>query len=190
MKILMAFPLFCLVVTAASASDINPSKQTLPDKFVNPPGKRYSIFAGDPERVQRANEVNIKDFSAELSVEPKSLSISGQVAEGAAPNQFKISFKIKNTSKKKVTLSFPDAQRYDIAVNSSDGRLVYLWSADKMYVQTEGISFVNGGESITFIDFLPLELIKDKMPPGSYTVQMILANYPEVTATTNFQLIP
>lgn len=178
---------FCYTL---QASDISPSKQTVPDKFVNPPGKRYSIFAGDPERVQKANEVNIKDFSSELLVEPKSLSLSGVAVEGAAPNQFKISLRVKNSGKRSYTLSFPDAQRFDITITSSSGGVVYLWSADKAFVQKEGTSFINGGESITFSEFLPIDLFKDKLSPGVYSVQMVLANYPEVTARGSFQLDP
>ncbi|NJK92809.1 MAG: hypothetical protein HC904_13895 [Blastochloris sp.] len=171
-------------------AQINPSRSSVPDKFINPPGKRYSIFAGDPERVQKANEVNIKDFSGDLSIEPKTLSLSGKASDGIAPNQFKLGFKVKNTSKRSYTLSFPDAQRYDIAVTRPDGSLVYLWSEDKAFVQKEGSSFVNAGETLEFVEFLALDTLRAKVSPGTYQVQVILANYPEVTAKGSLEIVP
>jgi hypothetical protein len=177
-------------LSSSPAQNINPSRQTLPDKFVNPPGKRYSIFAGDPERVQKANEVNISDFSGELLLDPPKLSLSGQSAEGTAPNQFKVSLKVKNNGKRSYTLSFPDAQRFDIAITASDGNLVYLWSQDKEFVQKEGTSFVNKGESLQFSDFITLDSLRSKIAPGTYSIQMILANYPEVTAKGTIEFLP
>jgi hypothetical protein len=190
MKYLLMLLLVLSMGAETRAIDINPGKQTVPDKFINPPGKRYSIFAGDPERVQKANEVNVKDFSGEIIIDPKSISLSGQVSEGTAPNQFKLTFKVKNNGKRSYTLSFPDSQRFDIAITSLDGTLLYLWSGDKAFVQKEGTSFVNSGESLTFAEFLSLETLKAKMQPGTYNVQMILSNYPEVTAKGTLQIAP
>ena len=190
MKQVFLFSLFLSIALNAPAQNINPSKSTVPDKFVNPPGKRYSIFAGDPERVQRANEVNVKDFTGEVLLEPKALSLSGQSIEGTAPNQFKLTFKIKNNGKRSYTLSFPDSQRFDLAITATDGSLVYLWSEDKDFVQKEGTSFVNSGESLAFSEFLSLDTLKAKVQPGTYNFQMILANYPEVTAKGTFQILP
>jgi Intracellular proteinase inhibitor len=190
MRYTLLFMLGLFIQGSSHAADINPSKQTLPDKFVNPGGKRYSIFAGDPERVQRANEVNVKDFSGELALEPKALSLSGQVSEGTAPNQFKLTLKVKNNGKRSYTLSFPDSQRFDIAITTPEGTLVYLWSEDKAFVQKEGTSFINSGESLAYSEFLPLEALKAKMTPGTYNVQMIFANYPEITARGTLQITP
>jgi hypothetical protein len=190
----MRYPILFFLLLASClcshAVDINPEKRVIPDKFVNPPGKRYSIFAGDPERVQKANEVNVKDFSGEVLIDPKSLSLSGQATEGTAPTQFKVTLKVKNNGKRSYTLSFPDSQRFDIIITTAEGSVLYVWSEDKSFVQKEGTSFVNAGESLNFSEFLPLENLKTKLTPGTYTLQMTLSNYPEITAKGILQVAP
>jgi hypothetical protein len=168
------------------AVDVSPSRRVVPEKFIDPPGKRYSIFSGDPERVQRANEVNLEDFSASLKVEPETIQFSDQGrTEGLT-----IKFVVENTSERAYTLSFPDAQRYDYAIVTNNDELVYLWSSDKAFVQQTGMSFVNGGEKLMFSDTIPLTQLKDLVVPGTYKVVMILSNYPEIKAASFLKIAP
>lgn len=168
------------------AVDVSPSRRVVPEKFIDPPGKRYSLFAGDPERVQRANEVNLEDFSASLEIEPKSLSLGGAGPDAA----IKLSFKVRNTGEKSYTLSFPDSQRFDYAIVTENDSLVYLWSDDKAFMQQTGMSFVNGGEMIQFSDSIPVSTLKDLVVPGSYKIVMILSNYPEIKAAQALTVSP
>ncbi len=56
----------CLILVAAfdsaSAIDINPSKETVPRSSWDGGGNRFTIFNGDPKRIQRANAVDPKAF--------------------------------------------------------------------------------------------------------------------------------
>jgi len=185
--VLKSLTVFSLLVTGASvviAVDINPMRKVQPDKFRNPPGKRYSIFAGDPERVQKANEVKVKDLTAAVELSPPSFSLSGENEEVVA------TFTVRNRSDNDYTLSFPDAQRYDLALVTLDDKLIYLWSSDKMFVQQTGMSFMNGGEILQFRESLSKELLTGKLQPGTYKIAMILSNYPEVKAAAEFEVRP
>ena len=185
--------LYYLIPLAVSASasfaqDINPSRQVVPNQFINPPGKRFSIFAGDPERVQKANEINLKDFKGEVAIIPDNISITPS-NDANAPTTLKVTFRVKNISpKKSYTLSFPDSQRYDIAISQGKDNMIYLWSGDKLFEQKIGTCFLNPSETLTWVENIPLEKITNNAQPGTYEVKVILANYPEVSATTKLSI--
>jgi len=168
----------------AIAVDISPSRTVVPEKHRDAPGKRYSIFSGDPERVQKANEVNIQEFRASVDIDHPVISLTGE------SNEVTAKFLIHNGGGKSYTLSFPDAQRYDLALVTMDDRLLYLWSSDKMFVQETGMSFLNENERLMFKQPIPLSLIKAKCKPGKYKIAMILANYPELKAAVELQVTP
>lgn len=187
MRLKALFGFFILTLFVASsgrAADISPSRTVVPEKFRNAPGKRYSIFAGDPERVQKANEVNIKEFRAQVELDRSILSLSSEVSEITAK------FLVHNRGDKSYTLSFPDAQRYDLALVTMDDQLLYLWSSDKMFVQETGMSFLNGDERLTFKQSIPVSIIKSKCKPGKYKIAMILSNYPELKAAAELLVTP
>jgi hypothetical protein len=173
------------------AQDINPSRRVVPDQFINPSGKRFSIFAGDPERVQKANEINLKDFKSELVIAPESVAKTRPpTGDNAAVTTLKVNFRVKNTSNEKsYTLSFPDSQRYDIAISGGKDNLIYLWSADKLFEQKVGSSFLNPREILSWTENIPLEKVTGATP-GVYEVKVILANYPEISATAKLTITP
>lgn len=184
--------MFSLVAFAALlepslfAVDVSPSRKVVPDQFRNPPGKRYSIFAGDPKRVQKANEVEVKDFSASVEVTPPVFSLSGDIED----EEVTATLTVRNQSDRDYTLSFPDAQRYDLALVTLSDKLIYLWSSDKMFVQQTGMSFLNGGEILKFTQTLSKDLLAEKVQPGTYKIAMILSNYPEIKAAAELKIIP
>jgi len=181
MKTTLAASCVLLLAGAALAIDISPNRRTVPEKFINPPGKRFSLFSGDPERIQRANEVNLEDFKAECSLEPAALSLSNPTdSQGNSTTGVKVTLRIQNISKKKrYPLSFPDAQRYDIALLGPGDELLYLWSDDKMFTQESDAIFVNSGEVISYSDLVPNAALA-KAGPGTYKIMMVLSNYPEL----------
>jgi hypothetical protein len=181
MKRTLAITGTVLLTAAALAVDINPNRRTVPEKFINPPGKRFSLFAGDPERVQRANEVNLADFRAVGSLEPASISLSNPTdSRGDSTTGVKVTLRVQNISKKKrYPLSFPDAQRYDIALLGPGDELLYLWSDDKLFTQESDAIFVNAGEIISYSDLIPNAALQ-KAGPGTYRVMIVMANYPEL----------
>ncbi len=189
MKPVATFIAIVLVVSPLAAIDISPSRENIPDRFRTGGGKRFSIFAGDPERVQRANEIRFSDFSAELTIDPPEISLA---ALRAAQTDLKprMQFRVFNNGKRSYILSFPDAQRFDYIILDPEGRLIYEWSADKMFVQAIGSSNVNPKERLSYTDEMPLADKAGKLRPGVYSVKAILANYPEITAEQTFRIVP
>ncbi|MFH1066304.1 MAG: BsuPI-related putative proteinase inhibitor [bacterium] len=189
-KTAVAFVAFALA-SSAWAIEIDRTRQTVPEKFVNPVGKRFSLFSGDPERVQRANEVKVDDLKARLKIKPAECSLAHlQSTADAAP--LEIALVIQNENKRPYTLSFPDAQRYDVAIQDPEGNIIYVWSDDKTFVQEAGKSFINGREKLTFKIDPPISVaaLLPKLRPGVFKIQAVLSNYPEVKAEALWTLKP
>jgi hypothetical protein len=208
---LVPLALACLLLSLpeATAIDINPSKSTVPERFYNPPGsKRFDPFAGDPKRVQKANEVKLEDFQATLAIRPPIVSLSGNAPALPAPASveegvvetpaittpvegLEVTFLVQNkNAKRSYTLNFPDSQRFDIAIGKDLENPEYLWSTDKKFLEEQGASFVNPGESIAFREIITLDALKQKLKPGTYKVFVVLANYPEIQAQADLTLQP
>lgn len=181
-----------LLVHQVVAVDISPSRRGVPKHFADPPGKRFTLFDGDPERVQKANEINFSHFKSSLSLNQPSWAISDiSNPEATTSKTVEITFKVRNISERNYTLSYPDAQRYDIALtrgNTGEGDALFVWSDDKIFVQSSGSSFMNPNDAITFTESVSLEKLLEKLTPGTYTIMAVLSNYPELKAQTTFQV--
>ncbi|MCE0499256.1 MAG: BsuPI-related putative proteinase inhibitor [Methylacidiphilales bacterium] len=170
-------------VSALDEGDINPSKNNQPPGFWDTTGNHFSIFNGDPKRIQRANEVDPKAFDTKLDVSPNPLSL--KVAKQIGPNpSVKITFSIHNHGKKTYTLSFPTAQRWDFRIVSASGAVAYTYSDDHEFVQTVGVSMVNQDDKLVYTENVDFDDMTSPLAPGIYTVQAVMANYPEMTART------
>jgi hypothetical protein len=189
MKILATLITLLVLVPLVVAVDISPSRQNIPEKFKGGGGKRFSIFAGDPERVQRANEVKVTDFSGEVEVEPQQISIAALRANSSEVKPT-MRFRVFNNGKRPYTLSFPDSQRFDYLILDPAGNLFYEWSADKMFVERVDSTSLNPKERLSYQDEIPLAEKLSKLQPGTYLIKAILSNYPEITAERTFQVTP
>ena len=187
------WPFLCLTsmiaFDGASALDINPSKNTQLPSFWEDSGNHFSIFNGDPKRIQRANEVDPKSFDTKLEVLPNPLSLKTILAVGPNPS-VKISFSVHNHAKKTYTLSFPTTQRWDFRIVTATGAVVYAYTEDHQFLQTTGISMVNNDDKLVYMESVDFNDMDVPLTPGLYTVQAVLANYPAMTAQTQFTVQP
>jgi len=166
----------------ASAIDINPSKTTVPRSSWDTGGNRFSIFNGDPKRIQRANAVDPASFETKLEISPNPLSLHTAKATGPDPS-LKITFSVRNRAKKTYTLSFPTAQRWDFRILNAAGAVVYVYSEDHDFVQTVGTSMVNQGDKLVYSESVDFSDMSVPLAPGVYKVQAVMANYPEMWGT-------
>jgi Intracellular proteinase inhibitor len=172
---------------ALRAIDVNASKDNVPEKFRNPNTGRFDIFAGDPKRIQRANQIDFSKLEAKVTVEPPQISAVKAQGDVKERPTLKVTFLVKNNElKRTVTLSFPDAQRFDLLIKDPNGQALYVWSADKKFAQIMGDSRINPGERDSYFIDLDLSDIPAVMNPGKYTFEAVLANYPEITGKGEF----
>jgi hypothetical protein len=176
-------------IDGARAIDINPSKNNQPPSFWDTGGNRFSIFNGDPKRIQRANAVDPKSFDEKLDLSPNPLSIATVKAASANP-VIKITFSVHNHGKKTYTLSFPTAQRWDFRILDSAGTAVYVYSDNCEFEQKVGTSMVNNDDKLVYAETVEFGDLTAPLAPGTYTVQSVLANYPEMRATATLTVVP
>jgi hypothetical protein len=179
------FTYLCFFLVAATeaglAIDINPSKETVPRSSWDQGGNHFSIFNGDPKRIQRANAVDPGSFDTKVDVAPNPLSLRTAKATGPNPS-IKISFSIHNHAKKTYTLSFPTAQRWDFRILNSTGGVVYTYTDDHEFVQVVGTSMVNQDDKLAYTENVDFDDMTLPLTPGTYVVQAVMANYPEMHA--------
>jgi hypothetical protein len=188
------FPLVALLGVAAfgaaSAIDINPSKNNQPPSFWSDgAGNSFSIFNGDPKRIQRANAVDPKSFDAKVEISPNPLSIKTLKAVAPNPN-IKITFSIHNHARRTYTLSFPTAQRWDFRILNSAGTPIYIYSDNCQFEQTIGSSMVNNDDKLVYTETVNFDDLLQPLEPGTYTVQTVMANYPDMHAQTQITVQP
>ena len=177
------------VFDAASGIDINPSKDNQPPSFWETGGNRFSIFNGDPKRIQRANEVDAKSFDTKVEISPNPLSI--KALKAIAPNpSIKIVFSVHNHAKKTYTLSFPTAQRWDFRILNAAGTTIYIYSDNCEFEKTVGTSMVNPDDKLVYTETVDFNDLDEPLAPGTYTVQTVMANYPEMRGQMQLTVQP
>jgi hypothetical protein len=168
-----------------SAIDVNPSKDTIPRDSFDMGGNHFSIFNGDPKRIQRANAVDAHSFDSKIVLSPNPFAL--QVVKAAGPNPIiKLTFTIHNHGKKTYTLSFPTAQRWDFRIKNAAGTSIYTYSDNCDFEQKVGISMVNHDDTLTYTENVELNDLDSPLTPGTYMVEAVLANYPDIKTQTQF----
>ena len=162
------------------AIDVSPSKDTIPRNSFDTGGNKFSVFNGDPKRIQRANAVDPASFDSKVAATPSPFSL--QTAKAAAAPSLKITFTVHDHGKKTYTLSFPTAQRWDFRIKNSAGNLIYTYSDNCDFEQKIGTTMVNHGDKLTYSESVDLSDLLAPLSPGTYTVEAVLANYPEIKA--------
>jgi hypothetical protein len=165
--------------SAVFAIDISPSKTTVPRSSWDTGGNHFSIFNGDPKRIQRANAIDAGSFDIKLEVFPNPMSLRASKMVGPNPS-IKVTFSVRNHARKTYTLSFPTTQRWDFRIMNAAGAIVYTYSDDHEFVQTVGTSMVNQGDKLVYTESVDFDSMTDALSPGTYKIQAVLANYPEM----------
>ena len=171
------------------AIDIDPSRENEPTSNTST-GNRFSIFSGDPARIQRANSINFKDFDSSLELNPAGTSISMSKADASYVNNVKLTFTIKNVGKRTYTLSFANAQRYEVQIKNPAGQLVYQWSLDKKFDDSVGMVMINPTDRIAYTETISFDSLYAPLEVGAYEVEFSLANYPEIAGKAAFKVTP
>ena len=172
-----------LLFRAAEAIDVNPSKDTIPRSSFDQGGNHFSIFNGDPKRIQRANEVDPASLDSKAEITPNPMSLKSIESVGPNPS-FKITFSVHNHSKKTYTLSFPTSQRWDFRIVSPTGTVIYTYTDDHVFVPVIGTSMINRDDKLTYSESIEFDDLSVPLLPGTYTVEAVLANYPEIKTVT------
>ncbi|SDU08218.1 Intracellular proteinase inhibitor [Verrucomicrobium sp. GAS474] len=173
------------------AVDISPSRDNAPNSRDTPTGAgRFSIFDGDPARIQKANSIDFNDFKPTLDVDPSGLALSSYTSDASGAHLLKVVFNVKNMGKRTYTLSFPTSQRFELLFKNPAGQVVYKWSLDKRFLDEVGMLMINPTDQVGYTETIPLDKLYAPLIAGTYTVDLRLSNYPEIGASAPFKVSP
>ena len=182
-----------VATTPLRALDIDPSRDHVPDnRNDSTSNSRFSIFSGDANRIQKANTIDFADFETSLALTPDTASLAATHNDASYANNVRMTLTIKNLGKRKKTysLSFANAQRYEIKVKNPTGQLVYQWSLDKKFEEAVGVVMINPTDRIAYTETVSFDSLYAPLEAGSYTVEFSLANYPEIAGKATFKVSP
>ena len=89
-------------------------------------------------------------------------------------DEVKFSFRVTNTSAKRVELRFPSGQTHDLAVLDNQGREVWRWSRGRLFTQSMQNKVLGASDTLTFTEsWRPQH-------PGQYTAvaSLLSQNHP------------
>jgi len=99
----------------------------------------------------------------------------------------RLALAVRNTSDRRLELDFPDGQTHDFAVRDAAGRLLWRWSAGRLFTQTMQNRLLEARDSVVYAAVL--DEAWAARAPGEYVVvaELRSENHP-VRATTRFAL--
>jgi hypothetical protein len=94
----------------------------------------------------------------------------------SSPGFWTVVFRIDLPAGTQLKATFPSTQRYDARLRDSDGRVLWTWSADKLFAQMTHELVLRGGFSASIEVPQPPATPED---PHFYTIEAWLTNAPE-----------
>jgi hypothetical protein len=73
---------------------------------------------------------------------------------------------------------------------NSAGTPIYVYSDNCQFEQTVGSSMVNHDDKLVYSETVEFDDLSQPLVPGSYTVQTIMANYPDMQAQAHLVVQP
>jgi hypothetical protein len=180
--------------TAAQAVDVNPSRpDPVKDKQTEGKGAMFQRNKDAAKRIQRANSINFSDIESKVDLKPSTVSVQAN-ADGEAPS-FRPTITFRNKGKRTYTFEFSTSQRYDIQIKNAAGQVVYTWSDDKEFVPALTNIMLNAGDAATLPTMTELNILRladfsVQATPGVYTVEILVANYPEISGKALLTITP
>ncbi|MEI9997873.1 MAG: BsuPI-related putative proteinase inhibitor [Verrucomicrobiota bacterium] len=130
-----------------------------------------------------------KAFDVKVEISPNPLSLGALKASSPSPS-IKVTFSVHNHSKKTYTLSFPTAQRWDFRILDPAGAPVYVYSQNCEFEQKVGTSMVNNDDKLVYSETVEFTDLTVPLEPGTYTIDTVMANYPEMRASAKVTVQP
>ena len=115
-------------------------------------------------------------------VAPGPVAASLQV--GVTDDSVRFNLYVTNTSETAVVLNFPSSQRYDFAVETTGGEVIWRWSAARSFAQAIGQETLGPGESLQY----EAAWAPDRPRSGTYVAVGELTSTPLIARRMQFQL--
>ncbi|MBI4614605.1 MAG: hypothetical protein HY720_13425 [Planctomycetes bacterium] len=95
------------------------------------------------------------------------------------PDTLVVRFEVKNETQETISYELRSSQQYDFVIRDESGKQLWIWSANKRFMQLVQTKELKPGESIVFTESIVLsDLTGTPLPEGRYTVEGIHTTYP------------
>ncbi|HYK74460.1 MAG TPA: BsuPI-related putative proteinase inhibitor [Pseudoneobacillus sp.] len=96
--------------------------------------------------------------------------LSVELSKSTQAGQIKYLFSIRNDKEKEEVLKYSSTQEFDYTLKDQSGEIVYTYSMDKMFGQTQSEKVLKPGEIIN----IEIDLTEDlkKVKPGTYQFEV------------------
>lgn len=123
----------------------------------------------------------VQQGTPRAKTKPQKASLAAELYVRTHESNIQFALHVRNTSKKRVELTFPSGQTYDFVVLDSSGREMWRWGNGRMFTQTLRNKLLGAGESLDLEETME----SSPLPPGRYVARALLtsANYPLVQET-------
>lgn len=178
-----------LLVSALSASSFAQQTEATPPaaaarQEATPRGEkrswfsRLNPFASDP--LPEYKDAQLRGLILSLQLGPQPIKLS-------ETRQMQVSIRLTNKAKRPITLDFPDAQRFEIYLRSSGGKILTTWSDNHAFTQEAGTIMINPQEHIDYAETIAT---RELSPNKVFLVEVFFPKYPDLRIQQKFLTAP
>ena len=176
MKRTLVSLLLLLAVSAATlAQDSQPASRPEKRSWVN-----RMLHPFRTEKLAEYKDVNLRGLTIELQLSPQPVKLS-------EVRQMDVRVTLSNRSKRPITLDFPTAQRFEINLRSSSGKILTVWTDNHAFADEPGTVLINPGEHIEYAETIAT---RELTPNKVFLAEVLFEKYPELRVQQKFLTAP
>ncbi len=139
---------------------------------------RLNPFASDP--IPEYKDANLRGLVLTLQVSPQPIRLS-------ETRQMQLAIRLTNKAKRPVTLEFPTAQRFEIYLRTSAGKIIETWSDNHAFAQEVSTILINPQEHIDYAETIAT---RELTPNKVFIAEVFFPKYPELRIQQKFLTAP
>ena len=168
-----------LLVSALSASAFAQETEATPRPEKRSWLSRLNPFGGS-ERLPEYSDPQLRGLVLTLQLSPQPIRLS-------ETRQMHVTIRLTNKAKRPITLEFPSAQRFEIYLRSSAGKILETWSDNHAFAQEVSTIMINPQEHIEYAETIAT---RELSPNKVFIAEVFFPKYPELRIQQKFLTAP
>ena len=159
-----------------------------------------SVFAQETEATPRVEKrgwfARLNPFASEALPEYKDAQLRGlvltlqlapQPIKLSETRQMQVNITLTNKAKRPITLEFPTAQRFEIYLRNSAGKVLTTWSDNHAFTQETSTIMINPQEHIDYAETIAT---RELSPNKVFVAEVFFPKYPDLVVRQKFMTAP
>jgi hypothetical protein len=139
---------------------------------------RLNPFASDP--LPEYKDAQLRGLILTLQFGPQPIKLS-------ETRQMQVNITLTNKAKRPITLEFPSAQRFEIYLRNSAGKILTTWSDNHAFAQEATTILINPQEHIDYAETIAT---RELSPNKVFVAEVFFPKYPELRVQQKFLTAP